>query len=288
VPICSYWQTGVRARMRLLQGRWQASLEDAGHVLAQSGMPLANLWPHLVLGLVELRRHGTDRGHFDAAWQVAEGLDEPLRRLPVLSALAERAWLTGQSDARVSTLAPDLMRSTGSTPAGAWGAGELAVWLHRLGILDERPVHLAPPYLMVLEGRHVAAAEWWRGTGATYDEALALADSDDPDHQVRALERLDQLNAAAVADRLRLVMRQRGVPSVPPRPRSSTLANPSGLTNRQLDVAKLVARGLTNAEIAQQLYISPKTADHHVSAVLTKLGVPNRRQVVLVAQEIGL
>ena len=83
-------------------------------------------------------------------------------------------------------------------------------------------------------------------------------------------------------------MRDRGVANVPHRPRTSTLANPSGLTNRQLDVAKLVARGLTNAEVAQRLYISPKTADHHVSAVLTKLGLTNRREVISQAQLLGL
>ena len=59
------------------------------------------------------------------------------------------------------------------------------------------------------------------------------------------------------------------------------------MTNRQLDVAKLVARGFTNAEIAARLYISAKTADHHVSAVLTKLGLPNRRAVMMQAEELG-
>ncbi len=75
---------------------------------------------------------------------------------------------------------------------------------------------------------------------------------------------------------------------MPQRPRASTRANPAGLTNRQLDVARLVARGFTNAEIAARLYISPKTADHHVSAVLTKLGMPSRRAVVVQADELGL
>ena len=121
-----------------------------------------------------------------------------------------------------------------------------------------------------------------------YDEAMALADADEPELRIRAVEQLDQLGATAVADRQRLLMRQQGWVAVPQRRRTSTLANPSGLTNRQLDVAKLVARGLTNAEIAQRLYISPKTADHHVSAVLTKLGVANRRQVGHVAQSFGL
>ena len=75
---------------------------------------------------------------------------------------------------------------------------------------------------------------------------------------------------------------------MPQRPRSSTRANPGGLTNRQLDVARLVAMGLSNNEIATRLYISPKTADHHVSAVLAKLGLPNRRAVVVRADELGL
>ena len=75
---------------------------------------------------------------------------------------------------------------------------------------------------------------------------------------------------------------------VPSRRRTSTVTNPSGLTSRQLDVARLVARGLTNAELAQQLYISTRTADHHVSAVLTKLGLGTRREVVRRADELGL
>jgi DNA-binding NarL/FixJ family response regulator len=54
----------------------------------------------------------------------------------------------------------------------------------------------------------------------------------------------------ACADRIRRTLRQRGVMQLPPRPRSTTRTNPAGLTNRQLDVAQLVARGLTNAEIA--------------------------------------
>ena len=49
-----------------------------------------------------------------------------------------------------------------------------------------------------------------------------------------------------------------------------------------------MALGLTNAELAQKLFISPRTADHHVSAVLTKLGLDTRREVVRRATELGL
>ncbi len=83
-------------------------------------------------------------------------------------------------------------------------------------------------------------------------------------------------------------MREDGLAQVPQRPQASTRANPSGLTNRQLDVARLVARGRSNAEIAARLFISLKTTEVHVSAILAKLGVPNRRAVVMQADELGL
>ena len=71
-------------------------------------------------------------------------------------------------------------------------------------------------------------------------------------------------------------------------PTGTTRANPSGLTDRQLEVARLLARGLTNSEIATEAFISSKTAEHHVSAVLSKLGLSNRRAVQLQAVELGL
>lgn len=58
----------------------------------------------------------------------------------------------------------------------------------------------------------------------------------------------------------------------------------SGLTSRQNDVLTLLAEGLTNAEIADRLVLSVRTVDHHVSAVLTKLGVTSRRQAAAIAR----
>ena len=61
----------------------------------------------------------------------------------------------------------------------------------------------------------------------------------------------------------------------------------SALSPRELDVARLVARGHTNAEIAQVLGISPLTAKWHVSEILRKLGVSRRVQLALAAYELG-
>jgi DNA-binding CsgD family transcriptional regulator len=59
---------------------------------------------------------------------------------------------------------------------------------------------------------------------------------------------------------------------------AATRANPFGLTPREVDVAGLLVRQLTNAEIAARLFISVKTVDHHVSSILAKLGVATRRE----------
>jgi DNA-binding NarL/FixJ family response regulator len=71
-------------------------------------------------------------------------------------------------------------------------------------------------------------------------------------------------------------------------PRPTTLANPAHLTARELEVTGLLTDGLRNDEIARRLYISPKTVDHHVSAVLRKLGVPSRHHVGRAARELGV
>jgi DNA-binding NarL/FixJ family response regulator len=63
---------------------------------------------------------------------------------------------------------------------------------------------------------------------------------------------------------------------------------PLGLTDREVDVPRLVAAGRTNPQIAEALYISRKTASHHVSNILRKLGVPTRVEAAGVAHRLGL
>jgi DNA-binding NarL/FixJ family response regulator len=61
-----------------------------------------------------------------------------------------------------------------------------------------------------------------------------------------------------------------------------------GLTDREVEVLRLVADGLTNAEIAARLFISPKTASVHVSNVLRKLEVESRREAGRLARSAGI
>ncbi|WP_141842455.1 ATP-binding protein [Humibacillus xanthopallidus] len=304
IPLCNQWQRGMRARVHLHRGRWAAAEEDARAVLEEGAAPLASMWPHLVLGLIALRRMdgagaeaddgsraATVAGHLDAAWELAARLDEPLARLPVLSALVEQAWVNDTHDERLQAISPTLA-SVSSTPGMGWAMGDLAVWADRIALerggIDTRNLDLAEPFRLELDGLHGVAAQWWVRAGAPFESAITAAHSADPVTARLGVEELESLGARATAHRCRDLLRSKGFPVAARGRRASTRANPSGLTNRQLDVARLVARGLTNAELAEQLFISPKTADHHVSAVLTKLGLRTRREVARRSVELGL
>lgn len=98
---------------------------------------------------------------------------------------------------------------------------------------------------------------------------------------VRAAARGDALLAPSVTRRL--IEEFVGRPA--PGQRSERLA---GLTERELEVLALVARGLSNSEIAARLFLSHATVKTHVSRVLTKLGLRDRSQAVVLAYEVGL
>jgi DNA-binding NarL/FixJ family response regulator len=83
-------------------------------------------------------------------------------------------------------------------------------------------------------------------------------------------------------------LRELGVRDLPRRPSRATLDNPGGLTDRQLEVLALLVEGCTNPEIAARLHISPKTAGHHVSAILDRLSVTDRHEAARVAREQGI
>lgn len=73
-----------------------------------------------------------------------------------------------------------------------------------------------------------------------------------------------------------------------PRTRRSAEEHPFGLTGREVEVLRLVARGRTDAEVAEELFISPRTASQHLRNAYNKLGVNNRAEATRVAVEAGI
>ena len=111
-----------------------------------------------------------------------------------------------------------------------------------------------------------------------YHAALALGDSTDDADLREAVSRLDPLSPPA-ARIVRRRMRDLGLRAIPAGVRTTTRSDPNGLTRREREVLDLLREHLTNEQIADRLVISVKTVDHHVSSVLTKLGIGSRRDV---------
>ena len=163
--------------------------------------------------------------------------------------------------------------------------GELLVYLCRLGYPATPFPDCPEPYAAALRGDWRSAADAWLAAGDPYEHALELAGSGQVETALEALTILDGLGAAPAVALVRRRLRDLGVTRLPRRPQPGTLANPAGLTDRQLEILRLVAAGLSNAEIAQRLVVSTRTVDHHVSAILAKLGVPTRREAAAKAAE---
>ena len=83
-------------------------------------------------------------------------------------------------------------------------------------------------------------------------------------------------------------LRRRGAANLPRGPRAATRENPSQLTARELEVLALVADGLRNRDIADRLFLSTKTVEHHVAAIRAKLGARTRGEAGAQALRLGL
>jgi len=275
-----------RARLYLAQGRWAQAAETADAVLR---IPRTSIMPRItaltVLGLVRARRG--DPGHrplLDEAWDLARPTGEIGRFGRVAAARAEAAWLISDPDgvASATELALALALRCGSALAD-----ELAVWRHRAGLGPQEPVVAGSPHGLQLAGSWDAARASWVEAGCPYEAALCLADADDEARLRLALEELLELGARPAAAMLARRLRERGVVSLPRGPRPTTLQNQYGLTARELEVLALVNEGLQNGQIADRLVVSVRTVDHHVEAILRKLGAKTRADARVTATSLG-
>lgn len=203
---------------------------------------------------------------------------------PVAIGRAEAAWLRGEQAAIADAIAPVLSAAI-ATPQ-PWVTDEILFWQWRSGGSLGAEV-AAVPFRRHVEGDWRGAAEVWRELGCPYEEACALADGDQDAAQA-ALAIFDALGALPAAAQLRAKLRELGVQHVSRGPRPSTQRHPAGLTNRQQQVLELLVDELTNAEIAARLFVAPKTVEHHVSAILSKLGAASRTEAAALAADLGL
>jgi DNA-binding CsgD family transcriptional regulator/tetratricopeptide (TPR) repeat protein len=277
-----------RARTELDQARWSEAVDSAALVLHERCISTTPRTLALaVLGLVRARRGDPEVWPpLDEALALAEPTGELPRIAPVVAARAEVSWLEGEHEAVAE--ATDAALELAVPQRAPWVIGELACWRWRAGIREKIPPGAAEPYALQMRGEWARAAALWTEIGCPYEAALALADADDDNALRGSLAEFQRLGArpaeAIVARRLR----ERGVRALPRGPRPATRRNPANLTTRELEVLTFVAQGLRNAEIAERLFLAPKTVDHHVSAILRKLNVPTRGHASAEAVRLGI
>lgn len=265
------------ADLRVMQGR----LDEAATLLAPFEDRLACCGPlarlHLARGEADLAAAVLEQG-------LSELVGDRMRAAPLLSALVEvelaRDRLEGAGEVAgrlaemVSTVDSPLMRAEAGLAAGrvAAAAGDHPIAVEHL-VGAQR--HLAGDDPPVLCGMiHLELARTWEDAG---QRTRAVAEG-------RAAQALfARLGAQRLADRAAALLRSLGDRGRSPRPQVAA----STLSPRERDVLELLRQGLTNAEIGQRLYIAPKTAEHHVSRILTKLGARSRAEAAVAASGLS-
>ncbi len=276
------------ARVRLDSGRWSAAGEVLEQVLARpEASPPTRIIVLTTRGLLAHRagEHVYAREVLGEALALARATGELQRLGPVAAGRAEGAWLQ-RSLAEVDAMTAEAV-ALAAERRDAWMLGELSVWRRRAG-LGSPAGPVAAPFELELAGDPARAALLWTDMGCPYEAALALADSDREPDLRRALDELLRLGVDPAARIVARRLREMGAVGIPRGANRATASNPAALTDRELEVVALLAEGLRNAEIAERLVVSSRTVEHHVSAILAKLGARTRGEASAAAVRLGL
>lgn len=281
----------TRATLQVLRGEWDAADADLSHLLAQPMLSAVTRMVALTTwGELRARRGDAAAGaYLDEALVLADETGKLLRQVAVRAARAEAALLTGDPQRAHAEL--DAVREAVFARANPWDRGRCAWLLWQAGARDLPLGDLADPYARQIAGDWTGAAAAWRALGNPYAEALALAATNDPDQVRQAALTFDRLGASPAhrqaIQRLR-ALGERDLPVVRRGPIATTRSNPAGLTQREVEVLALVAEGLRNPEIAERLYLSPKTVSHHLTTIFAKLNAETRTEAAQIAGKMGI
>jgi len=241
--------------------------------------------------LTVLGRTLNRKGDFSGINLLQEAIDlaintnEIQRVLPLTIALLEYEWMTKNSDLS-DKMVEVAQRLLSEIPYERF-YGEMVYWL----IKTNRPYTPVKKwhelYELDITKNYKKAAEQWQSLGCLFEYALSIYELSEESKR-EALTILDETGSIGALECLKQDLRAKGFKKIPRGKRETTKSNPAFLTNRQIEVIKQLKEGYSNLEIADRLFISPKTVDHHVSAILYKLEVDNRQKAVAEAEKLGI
>lgn len=278
------WATIGRTRNALARGDWEAATSHVAAALrVQSGCFLNRLQGYLALASIRARRGDPEVSEaIEAAVISAGDASFPSIDCSIALGKAEAALLAGDAHTACQAAMPALESAVDNNLP--WLAGQLAHIVSRAGGTPPLSYQPVGPFRAELEGNWEGAACEWEALGAPYEAACALAMLNDEHSLRKARSSFDRLGARPMSALVTRRLREIGVTAISRGPRRATKAHPLGLTPREAEVLELVGDGYTNLEIAARLFLSERTVEHHVSAVLNKLGVTSRRDAVRLAR----
>ncbi|MEO5980041.1 MAG: AAA family ATPase [Chryseolinea sp.] len=288
--IWKYYMESQRIRLLMDTCRW-VEAEVLARSIYDNPVHTAVIRIGAIVGLARLKMR---RGEFEEARllvregrSIADPTTEAHTMTPAFTAQLELCWLLNEP-APEEEIA-EAVKVLFQEKSNSWYYGELAYWKQKCGIEspEDQMVNFVGPYQFEQRGEWRAAAEVWKQLGCKYEQALTLFEGDEL-AQRESLSILDALDLQGVVTSLKLKMRNKGVRHIPRGMRDSTRNNPAMLTERQVEVLTLLRNGKQNKEIADKLFISSKTVDHHISAILSKLEVSSRSKAVLEAEKLGI
>ncbi|HYU04605.1 MAG TPA: LuxR C-terminal-related transcriptional regulator, partial [Jatrophihabitantaceae bacterium] len=277
-PVYAYMVEARRYRWMAMHGHWAEALAGLHEMVDGQGDPgMIGRETLPFLARLLIRRGAPDaEEHLAEATRHADRADVLEWLVPAGLAAIEHAWLSGRPE--LAGRYPELLLERTDRPGCAVWRGELLRYLKRLGRDVAEFTGCPEQYAAGIRGDWHRAAAAWQELGDPYERALELAESRQQETTVEAMHVLDSLGAQPAATLVRRRLRELGVARLPRRHASATAVNAAGLTARQVEIMRLVADGLSNAEIARLLVVSPRTVDHHVAAVFLKFGVHTRRE----------
>jgi len=277
----------LKAKIFFDTGNWQqASLIIENLLLNPSQIGSVKIGALAVLAIIKLRKGEEDAlVYLNEAKLLAIKTKEHHRIIPVMIAELEYEWLTGKKRMTEEELklSIELIQKVDNDILNS----EFVFWLQKTRKKDLGLSKIYEPYKLLKERKIKSAIDFWETKNCPYEKAFALFEGNEEDMKT-ALLIFQQVGASAVYEKIKMEMRANGIKKIPRGLRESTKTNPAQLTNRELDVLHLLQKGIQNKEIAGTLFISPKTADHHISNILFKLDVNTRSKAVTEAVRLGI
>jgi DNA-binding CsgD family transcriptional regulator len=255
------------------RGDWDRAASAALELLARPAVAVNHLPARVTLALIRARR---------GEKPIAALLDDVVadsdheRVFPVWAARAEAAWLAGDDETAHAQAQRGLVAI--GPDGDPWLIWQLRRWV-RVSTGTAAPAGIddpITPFHLEVGGDWRGAAEAWTRRGCPYEAAIAQLGGDISAVE-SALGAFRRLGARAAARRAQQRIAELRGPTRRSR-RADLRADPNGLSRREREVLNLIGDGHSDAEIATELSISPKTVGRHVSSILAKLGVANRTQ----------